>query len=154
MLGGEPGAFPALEEPLTDPDLGEFGFAKATTASQYLVAMRLQGPVGFDLSGMHLSRRDHGLRVIFPRELVTHDDIEALFSFSGREIRLQTELQPDAGLIHPVEVSEGRELGRKDQSSPSQVPKSQLGRFRCLACARGSFPRPSVLGNRVPSPLR
>jgi hypothetical protein len=86
MLGGEPGAFPALQEALTDPDLGKFGFAKTSAAPQDFVAIRLQGPVGPDLTGMHSSQRDHGLRVVFHRQLVTHDDIEALFSFGGLEI--------------------------------------------------------------------
>jgi hypothetical protein len=57
MLGGEPRAFPTLQETLTDPDLGKFGFAKTPAASQDLVAMRLQGPVSPDLSGMHFSQR-------------------------------------------------------------------------------------------------
>jgi hypothetical protein len=77
---------------LTDPDLGKFGFAKTAAASQDLLAMRLQGPVGTDLAGMHSSQRDHGLRAVCHRQLVTHDDLEALFSFGGLEIRSQAEL--------------------------------------------------------------
>ena len=87
MLGGELGAFEALQETLTDPDLGKFGFTKPPAASQDLVAMRLQGPVGPNLSGMHLSQRDHGLRVIFYRQFSTHDDIGASFSSGGRDIQ-------------------------------------------------------------------
>ena len=85
MLGCKPSAFPALQETLTDPDLGKLGFAEAPAASQYLVSMRLQGPVGPDLAGMHFSQRDHRLRVVVPRQLVTHDDIEALFSLGAGE---------------------------------------------------------------------
>src|SRR5580692_1182520 len=143
MLGGEPCAFPALQETLTDPDLGKFGFAKPPAASQYLVAMRLQGPVSPNLSGMHCSQRDHGLRVVFHRQFVTHDDIEALSSLGGRKIRLQAELQLVAGFIHPGTVSARWELNQKDQSPPSQVPKSELGRFRFLERARWSFARRS-----------
>jgi hypothetical protein len=86
MLGCKPGAFPALQETLTNPDLGKFGFAKTPAASQYLVAMRLQGQVGLDLSGMHFSQRDHGLRVIFYRQFVTHDDIEVSFDLGLRDL--------------------------------------------------------------------
>jgi hypothetical protein len=86
MLGCKPGAFEALQETLTDPDLGKFGFTKPPAASQDLVAMRLQGPVGLDLSGMHFSQRDHGLRVIFYRQFVTHDDIEVSFDLGLRDL--------------------------------------------------------------------
>src|ERR1700691_33455 len=124
MLGGKPCAFPALQETLTDPDLGKFGFAKAPATSQYFVAMRLQGPVGPDLAGMHFSQRDHRIRVVVPRQLVTHDDIGALFSLGGREVRLQAELHLVARLIRLWEVSAWRKPSQEDQSSQTQVPKS------------------------------
>jgi hypothetical protein len=80
MLGGELRAFPALQEALTDPDLGKFGFTKPPAASQNLIAMRLQGPVSPNLSGMHCSQRDHGLRGIL------HDNVFPMTIFDPRAV--------------------------------------------------------------------
>src|SRR6267378_6120009 len=74
--------------------------------------------------------------------------------WAAERFGLQAELQPVDELIHLGVVSARRKLNREDQSPPSQAPKSQLGRFRCLVRARGSFARRSGLGNRVPNPLR
>ena len=154
MLGGKPRAFPALQEALTDPDLGKFGFAKPPAASQYFVAMRLQGPVGPNLSGMHCSQRDHGLRLFFTDNLLLMTILKPYSVLVDEGFELQGELQPVAGVIHPGEVSVRRERNREDQSPPRQVSKSQLGRFRCLVRARGSFARRSGRGNQGSNPLR
>jgi hypothetical protein len=137
MLRCKPGAFPALQETLTDPDLSKFGFAKSPAASQDLVAVRLQGPVGPNLSGMHLSRRDHGLRISFYRQCFTHDDIGASFSLGGREIRLQAKLQPVAaahsfgGVFGEAETEPG---GSVASEPGSQKPVGSISLSR--ACAR------------------
>ena len=125
---------------MTDPDLGKFGFTKPPAASQNLIAMRLQGPVSPNLSGMHCSQRDHGLRVIFYRQCFTHDDIGASFSSGSRDIRLLAELQPALQLIQPGELSVRMKVDREDQSRASQpVPQGQLDRFHFLVRARRSL---------------
>jgi hypothetical protein len=57
MLGREPGAFLPLHEPLSHPGLGDLGLAEPPSAAKRLEAMRLQGPMRPQLTGVKLSKR-------------------------------------------------------------------------------------------------